>query len=218
MNAKDRAFRMLSIFDEDTVPVVEGGLQWVPLRRRLGIGAFGTNAYRAARRGDLVVEDHVESPGQEELYVVVRGRAEFTIGDESVKAAAGAAVFLPDPEVQRGAVALDDETVVLAVGGWRDRPYHSLPWEPIFLADDLMRRGEWATAAETLEREAGDHRDSPFVRFRIACCSARMGEDEAALEELRRAVKERPELLQRAEQEESFASLRQHPGWPGGPQ
>ncbi len=150
--------------------------------------------------------------------MVVRGRAEFTVGDDTVTAPAGTAVFVPDADLQRGAVALEDETVVLAVGGWRDRPYHSLPWEPIFLAEDLMRRGEWGAAAETLEREAGDHRDSPFVRFHIACCRARLGEDEAALEELRRALESKPEMLERAEQEESFTNLRRHPGWPSEPQ
>ena len=34
--------------------------------------------------------------------------------------------------------------MVLAVGGWRDRPYHSLPWEPIYLAMPQMRAGDWA--------------------------------------------------------------------------
>jgi hypothetical protein len=214
MNARPRAFAALSLFDEESVAVVDGELQWIPLRRRLGIGAFGTNAYRAAHSGDLLVEDHVESPGQEELYLVVRGRAEFAVGEETLEAPAGTAIFLPDPEVRRAAVALADETVVLAVGGWRDRPYHSLPWEPIFLAEDLMRRGEWAAAVQTLEREAGDHRDSPFVRFHVARCRARLGEDTAALEELRRAIEKKPEMLQRAEQEESFEGLRRLPGWP----
>jgi mannose-6-phosphate isomerase-like protein (cupin superfamily) len=125
---------MLSIFDEDSVPVGGDALQWVPLRRRLGIAAFGTNAYRATRTGDVVIEEHVESPGQEELYVVLRGRAEFKVGEDAFEGAAGAAVFVSQPGVRRQAIALEDETVVLAVGGWTDRAYHSLPWEPIYLA------------------------------------------------------------------------------------
>ena len=72
----------LSLFEAETVPVVGGELQWLPVRRSLGIRAFGTNAYRAARAGDLVVEEHVESPGQEEMYVVIAGAARFTIGGE----------------------------------------------------------------------------------------------------------------------------------------
>ena len=208
------AFRVLSLFDEASVPVGDDELQWVPVRRRLGIAAFGTNAYRATRAGDAVIEDHVESPGQEELYLVVRGRAEFTVGGEVFEAAAGAAVFVPEPGVRRRAVALEDGTVVLAVGGWRDRPYRSLPWEPIYLAQPYMRDGDWAAAAEILEHEAGEHRGTAIVRYRLACCHARLGQDDAALEELRQAIAVNPSMRERAEAEAHLASLRGLPGWP----
>jgi mannose-6-phosphate isomerase-like protein (cupin superfamily) len=89
-----------------------------------GIRGFGINAFRAGREGDAVVEDHVESPGQEELYVVVRGRARLVVGEETIDAPAGTAVFVPQPDVRRRGVAPEDGTVVLAVGGWRDQPYH----------------------------------------------------------------------------------------------
>ncbi|MDQ5832612.1 MAG: hypothetical protein M3550_06085 [Actinomycetota bacterium] len=79
-------FRVISILDEEPVPVSGGSLDWVPVRRRLGIRAFGTNAFRAARKGDPVIEDHVESPGQEELYVVLRGRVRFVIGEQEFEA------------------------------------------------------------------------------------------------------------------------------------
>lgn len=214
MSGEHPAFRVLSIFDEQSVLVEGERLQWVPVRRRLGIGAFGINAFRATSAGDAVIEDHVESPGQEELYVVVRGRAEFKVGEEVFEAAAGTAVFVPQPGVRRRAVALDDGTVVLAVGGWRDRPYHSLPWEPIYLAQQFMRRGDWAAAAETLEREAGEHRETAIVQFRLACCHARLGQHDLALEELRQAIEINPNMRQRAEDEENLASLRGLPRWP----
>jgi hypothetical protein len=76
------SLQTLSIFDDRSVPIHGGELGWVPVRRRLGIGAFGVNAFRAARKGDAVVEDHVESPGQEELYVVLRGRARLVVGED----------------------------------------------------------------------------------------------------------------------------------------
>jgi hypothetical protein len=205
--------RVLSIFDEETVPVEDGTLEWLPLRRRLGIRAFGTNAYRAARAGDRVVEEHVESPGQEELYVVVRGGARFRVGDEELEASAGTAVFLPDPELRRGAIATEDATVVLAVGGWPGRAYHPLPWEPIFLAQEPMRRGDWGRALEILEREAGEQRESPFVRFRIACCHTQLGQHDSALRELRLATEDRPALREAAGGEEALAPLRQHEDW-----
>ncbi len=216
MSASDRPFRVASIFDDETVPIVDATIEWIPLRRRLGIQGFGTNAYRAARAGDAIIEDHVESPGQEEMYVVVAGKVAFRVDGEEFDAPAGTVVFLPDPEKRRSGVAAEDHTVVLAVGGWPGKPYHSLPWEPIFLAAEPMRQGDWATAADTLEREAGDQIDSPFVQFRLACCHAEMGEHERALTELRRAIERRPEMLEQAESEEHLASLRELDGWPGG--
>ena len=214
MNAEHVGFRTLSIFDEESVAIDRGRLQWVPVRRRLGVGSFGINAYRAAAAGDVVVEDHVESPGQEELYVVLRGRAKLEIDEETVDAPAGTAVFVPHPEVRRSGVALEDGTVMLAIGGWRDRPYHSLPWEPLYLAQESMRQGDWATAAETLEREAGDHRDTAILQFRLACCHARLGEHDVAIKELRRAIEISPKMRERAAAEEDLSSLRGLDGSP----
>ena len=208
MAETESAFRVMSILDEETVPVSGGALQWVPVRRRLGIRAFGTNAYRAATKGDTVIEEHVESPGQEELYVVISGRAKFTLGEEELDAPVGTAIFVSQPELRRGGVALEDETVVLAVGGWPDRAYHPLPWEPIYLAGDAMSRGDWVAGAEILEREAGEHGENAFVQYRLACCHARLGETERAAEELRSAVEINPSMRERAETEEALASVR----------
>jgi len=205
--------RVMSLLEEEAVPVDGGALQWVPVRRRLGIGAFGTNAYRAASAGDVVVEEHVESPGQEELYVVIAGAMRFAAGEEEVEVAAGGAVFVADPGLRRGATALEAGTVVLAVGGWRDRPYHSLPWEPIYLAQEAMRRGDWSEAAETLRREAGEHRESPFIRYRLACCLSRAGDAPAALAELKGAIASLPELRERAAGDEDLAAVRELPAW-----
>lgn len=44
--------RVMSLVDEGSVLVSGGEIEWVPVRRRLGIGAFGTNAYRARHAGD----------------------------------------------------------------------------------------------------------------------------------------------------------------------
>jgi len=209
-----RTYQTLSIFDADPVAVGSDGLEWVPVRRRLGIAAFGVNAYRAVRSGDTVIEDHVESPGQEELYVVIKGGARFTIDEESVDAAHGTGVFVAEPDVRRRAVAMEDGTVVLAIGGWPGQAYHSLPWEPIYVAQAAMREGDWASAADTLEREAGEHRDTAIIRFRLACCYARLGEDESALEELRAAIEVNPEVRVRAEQEGAFEALRRREDWP----
>lgn len=205
--------RVISLFDQEPVEVGLEPLRWVPVRRLLGIGAFGVNAY-CAGAGETVIEDHVESPGQEELYVVLRGRVDFLVGEERIQLAAGHAVFVADPELRRSATALVVGTSVLAIGGWREQPYHSLPWESIYLSDGAFRCGEWIEAVGILEREAGEHRESPFIRYRLACCLAQLGEGEAAIVELRAALEARPEMQARAMADELLEPLRQLDGWP----
>src|SRR4051794_18379375 len=102
MNAGTRSFRVLSLHEADTVSTPDG-VGWIPVRRRLGISAFGTNAFRGERAGDPVIEEHVESPGQEELYVVVSGGARMTIDGHEFDAPAGTVVFVERPDVRRGA-------------------------------------------------------------------------------------------------------------------
>jgi len=83
---------------------VEGTLLWRPVRRTLGVGAFGINAYVAPNAGDDVVEEHTESTlRHEEVYVVLSGRATFTLDGETLDAPAGTVVFVEDPLVRRHA-------------------------------------------------------------------------------------------------------------------
>jgi len=81
------------------------------------VDAFGINAYTAAAVGDVVIEDHDEADlGHQELYFVARGRAEFTLGQETTEAGAGTFVFYADPALRRKAVALEADTAIVAVG------------------------------------------------------------------------------------------------------
>jgi quercetin dioxygenase-like cupin family protein len=108
---------------------------WKPLRHHLGVGAFGVNAWVAARAGDVVIERHDEVPddagsnGHEELYVVVRGSARFTVGGEPIDAPAGTLVFVSDPGLTREAAATAEDTIVLAIGAARGVAFEPSPWE-----------------------------------------------------------------------------------------
>jgi len=78
----------------------------------------------------VVIEDHDESDSRhEELYVVLTGRAEFTIGDESFDAPAGTLVAVRDPDLRRVARAGQAQTTVLAVGGTRGQAFEPREWE-----------------------------------------------------------------------------------------
>jgi hypothetical protein len=108
----------LSLEDLPVADETEPGAIWYPIQHAFGFTAFGANAFVAAANGDVLVEEHDESgSGQEELYVVARGAAEFSLDGESVSAPAVFVVAVRDPSVRRGAVALEAGTTLLAFGG-----------------------------------------------------------------------------------------------------
>ena len=120
-------------FDSDAEP------DWKPLRHHLGIGAFGVNAFVAPDAGGQAVERHDEAPeaggakGHEELYVVLRGHARFTVGDEEIDAPEGTLVFIADPALVREAIASEPGTTVLAIGAARGVAFEPSEWEERWL-------------------------------------------------------------------------------------
>ena len=58
------------------IPLTDDGrVPWRAVRHELGIGAFGINAFVAREAGDRVINEHAEEDGEEELYLVLDGRA-----------------------------------------------------------------------------------------------------------------------------------------------
>lgn len=204
--------KVLRLGEIEGVPVF-GTLVWKPVRKALGVTAFGINAYTAAAAGDEVVEDHTEEPsGHEELYLVVHGHATFTVDGEEVDAPAGTIVFLDDPKQRRHAVAKEAETTVLAVGG-KPGAHEISAWEYIFPSLPARNAGDWSTARTILEQALADA-DLPAIHYHLACVEARDGNSERALEELRVAVERRPTLLEPAQTDEDLASIRDDPRFP----
>ena len=202
--------RTLRIDDLEGLPVL-GTLSWKPVRRSLGITAFGINAYTAGDAGDEVVEDHTEQT-HEEAYVVIRGHATFTVDGEEIDAPWGTIVFLDDPKQRRHAIAKEAGTTVLAIGG--EPGAHAIsPWEYIFPSLPARNAGDWDTARAILE-EALAERNIPAIRYHLACVEARAGNADRALEELRVACEARPDYVPLAREEDDLASLRDAPRFP----
>jgi tetratricopeptide (TPR) repeat protein len=201
----------------DAIPVA--GVVWRPVRRRLGIRAFGVNAYTAEAAGEHVVEDHDEAGGgaggHEEIYVVVRGRATFTVGGERLDAPAGTIVFVRDPALRRAAVAEEEDTLVLAVGGEPGRPYETSAWEHSFAAAPLLAAGRYDEAVATLEAGLRERPGHPRLLYDLACAEARAGSDEAAIAHLREAIAAEDAYAGLARTDPDFDSIRAVPGFPG---
>jgi hypothetical protein len=107
-------------------------LEWRPVRHHLGIEAFGAGVW-LGDAGVELIEEHTElvenADEHEELYLVVRGRATFTVAGEAVDAPAGTFMSVPDPGAERKAVAEEDDTAILAIGAPRGRAYEVSRWE-----------------------------------------------------------------------------------------
>ncbi len=199
----------------EPIPVVGGRLLWRPVRRTLDIGAFGINAYVAPTVGDDVVEEHTEeSLGHEEVYVVLAGRAAFTLGEETLDAPAGTIVFVHDPRVRRHARAEEPGTAVLAVGGRRGAAYEPSPWEDFFAAERHRAAGDYDAYATELAAALERRPDHPATLYNLACAEALAGRPEDALAHLRRALELKPDWAEMARKDDDLVSLRGLPGWP----
>lgn len=196
-------YQVAHLDELDRLPV-EQGLEWRPIRRRFGIRAFGVNAYTAEKPGDWVVEEHTEKQlGHEELYVVVRGRARFTLDGEDVDAPAGTLVFLADPKVKRVAVAEAEGTTVLAVGGKPGEAFTPSGWEWVFVASTQQPDEALATMQAGVE-ELGESAPSLYQLARFEVKAGRTGDARA---HLAKALELEPSYRQYAEQDDDLKEV-----------
>jgi mannose-6-phosphate isomerase-like protein (cupin superfamily) len=182
-----------------------------PVRHTLGISAFGTNAWTAAGKGDRLVPEHREDEGNEELYVVLRGRARFEIDGDTVDAPAGTLVFVR-PEGNRTAFAEEAGTTVLAVGSTVGQPYEVGGWEVWAEFDPAYEAGDYDAvidrARATLEASG-----YALPLYNLACCEALAGRRENAIGHLRVALERRPSLRDLAREDTDLDPLRDEPAF-----
>ena len=196
----------------DEVPSIKvaGDLRWKPIRRTLGIEAFGMNAYTAERAGDDVVERHSEeSLRHEEVYVVLAGRATFELDGETLDAPAGTVVFLRDPAIRRYARAVEPGTTVLAVGGKAGEAYSPSAWEWYFEAERFRDPLDPEAALRLMDEANERFPDHAGVLYSTACWLALGGREDDALATLRRAVELEPRAREWAASDDDLVSVRE---------
>ena len=167
---------------------------------------MGVSAYSAREPGETVVKPHDEASdgrGHEELYVVISGRARFTLEGEEVDAGP-ATLVLVRPGTHREAVATEPGTLVLAVGGPPTFEPAGSEWlelaRPYFESDPER-------AAALLDRGIDEIPGSAAVPFGRALLAATNGRAEEALGALREAVARDSRLRAEAEREPLLAPL-----------
>ena len=101
---------------------------WKSVRHHLGITAFGINAVRKDEGAVLIPEHDEAQSGQQEVYLVLAGRAIAVLDGEHIELESGDLVAI-EPQVRRSVQAEASPTTLLAIGGAPGKPYEIGEWE-----------------------------------------------------------------------------------------
>jgi tetratricopeptide (TPR) repeat protein len=165
-----------------------------------------------------LIEEHDETGGgaggHEELYVVLAGHAAFTADGEDIDAPAGTFVFVPETTSRRSAMALEDGTTVLVVGGVSGTIKPSA-WEYYFAALPAAEAGDPGRAYEIAAAGLAEYPDHPSLHYNLACYASLAGDRERALEHLGRALQGNPDAREWAANDSDLDAIRSDPRYPG---
>jgi len=181
----------------------------IPVRERLGIQAFGINAFTPREDGTLVNDHDEAGSGQEELYIVLDGKVTFEIDGETVDAQPGTLVFV-GPESRRKATG---EGTVLVVGATPGEAYQGVDWGEAwpFHSQSMTayREQRYADALDAV-REALEHMpDHAGLHYNYACFATLAGDiSDDTFAHLRRSVELRPRFREEARRDDDFAAVR----------
>jgi hypothetical protein len=200
------------------LPRTEGELDTIPIRLPFGVRAFGVNAYSGREAGGSVIEEHDElgsgAGGHEELYVVLSGRARFTVDGEEIDGPPGTLVFVRDPAVRRRADATAEDTTVLVVGGTAGKPFEPSPWESWLEAAPFVEARDYEGAVGVLRKALEEHPDNANVLYNLACCEALAGRRTEAVAHLARSADLDPRVRDWARRDPDLGPVRDDPGFP----
>jgi hypothetical protein len=184
----------------------------IPVREHLGIHAFGINAFMPDEDGTLINEHDEAGSGQEELYIVLDGKATFEVDGEVVDALPGTLVFV-GPESLRKATG---DGTVLAVGATPGEAYQGIHWGDAwpFHRESMTAYGEqrYTDALESVRAALEHMPDHAGLHYNYACFATLAGDtgDETFVH-LRRSVELLPRFREDARRDDDFAAVRDDP-------
>jgi hypothetical protein len=184
----------------------------IPVREHLGIHSFGINAYTPSEDGTLISEHDEAGSGQEELYLVLDGKATFEVDGEMVDAPPGTFVFVR-PEARRKATG---DGTVLALGATPGEAYQALDWGEAwpFHRESMIAYGDerYADAVEAVRGGLEHMPENAGLHYNYACFAALAGDtDDDMFAHLKRSVELLPRFREAARRDEDFDAVRDDP-------
>jgi hypothetical protein len=184
---------------------------FIPVREHLGIHSFGINARTQGEDG-VLVNEHDELGGQEEVYIVLEGTATFEIDGETVEAPSGTFVSVP-PELKRKATG---DATVLVIGGTPGEAYQGLDWGETWPVQnesmDAYGEQRYADAAAAVRRGLEQFPDHAGLNYNYACFASLAGEvDDDMFAHLRKGVEGFPPFRDQARGDSDFDPVRDDP-------
>lgn len=184
-----------------------------PVRLYFGITSFGVNAWTGREAGDRIINEHDEAEqGEEELYLVQRGRARFELDGEPFEAPTDTFVFVP-PGVKRTAFAEEPGTTIVALGGTPGKAYEPSGFEIWAPLVPLYKAGEYAEAADRGRELIKVHPEYPGLLYNVACCESLAGRTADAIEHLRLAIERADRFRSFAAGDSDFDPAREDPAF-----
>jgi hypothetical protein len=184
----------------------------IPVREHLGIHAFGINAYTPGEDGMLINEHDESGSGQEELYIVLDGKATFEVDGATVDAPAGTFVFVR-PESRRKA---SGDGTVLALGATPGEAYQAIDWGEAwpFHSESLTAYSEqrYDDALRAVRSALERIPDHAGLQYNYACFATLAGDTgDETFGHLQRSVELHPPFREQARRDDDFAAVRDDP-------
>ena len=184
----------------------------IPVREHLGIHAFGINAYTPSEDGTLINEHDEAGTGQEELYILLDGKATFEVDGEAVDAQPGTLVYV-GPEARR---KVTGDGTVLVVGATPGEAYQGIDWGDAwqYHSESMTAYSEqrYADAVEAVRRGLEQMPDHAGLHYNYACFAALAGDSgDDTFAHLRRSIELLPRFREDARRDDDFAAVRDDP-------
>lgn len=202
-------YEILTLDEVETSP--HRGSHLIPIRHLLDYRPAGVNGWKADA-GEQLIPPHEEDSGNEELYVVVRGRATFTVGEERADAPEGTLVFVT-AGLFRTAVAAEDGTILFVVGATVGEAFDGGGWDTFAVADGLRQAGRMDESRAVMRRAIDGRPEMWALPYNAACLEALAGNADEAFQHLRRAQELAPaeEIEPYLREDDDLDSIRDDP-------